>query len=147
MRRLARPLILTAAILLAIGAGRLSAAVPGLAFMPIARSAPAPSTCNASAPILDRDVGSLDAGYRAGEYYVAYQDRQAGGRGHVARHEGAGLVEVQAAPGLAFSPPDSVKVGSVALVLEGPTRRLYYTSRALDAEPNVGPYALWCVEF
>ena len=89
----------------------------------------------------------MHAAYRDGVYYVAYQDRQQGGRGHVARHEGAALVEVQAAPGLAFSPPDSVKVGSVALVLDGPHKRLYYTSRAIDETPNEGPYAIWCLEF
>ena len=140
--------ILAALILIALG-WNLALAADALhaVHLPIVARAAAPSICNPSAPLLDRDVGSLDAGYRDGIYYVAYQDRQGGGQGHVARHEGVALVEVQAAPGLAFSPPDSAKVGSVALVLDGPQKRLYYTSRALDADPNVGPYALWCMEF
>lgn len=147
MKRRRQATILIAAILLSLIAGQLSAAVPGLRFLPAVYGQPVVSVCDGSAPILDRDVGSLDAGYKDGQYFVAYQDRQQGGRGHVARHEGAGLVEVERAPGIAFSPPDSVKVGSVALVLEGPERRLYYTSRAIDLDPNVGPYAIWCVEF
>jgi len=120
--------------------------------LPVVRSAPPASTCNPSAPLLDQDTGSLSAGLDLdGNYIVAYQDRAHGGQGHVARHEGDHLVDLPSPPptiaGAApqFSPPDSVKVGSVALVLNVSPRRLYFTQR----KPGdvTGPYGIWCMEF
>ncbi len=161
MKRLTRLAILLTALLLSFGAGMFHggafAAPAPVAYLPTVRSAPPATVCDGKAPILDQDTGSLSAGLDpAGNYIIAYQDRAHGGRGVVAQHIGAHLVGLPA-PALAvvdlvtgspqFSPPDSAKVGSVALVLNGPKPRLYYTSRALDADPNIGPYALWCMEF
>lgn len=118
--------------------------------VPAVYGAPVASTCDGSAPILDQDSGSLAAVYQAGHWYVAYQDRAHGGRGHLAEHVGGALVEVVKPVGVApsFSPPDSVKVGSVALATDGMGHgRWYYTSRVIDDTPNEGPYAVWCVEF
>lgn len=139
-------------------AGGLAAHAAGdsLTFLPIARSAPPATVCNPSAPLLDQDTGSLSAGLDAdGNYIIAYQDRAHGGRGVVAQHIGAGLVGLPAPalpldvlPAPSFSPPDSVKVGAVALVLNTTPRRLYFTQRnPYDADPSVGPYGIWCMEF
>ncbi len=131
---------------------------PVRANLPIVATAPfvpaEQSTCDGSAPLLNRDTGDLDAVLtHDGHYLVAYQDRQAGGKLRVAAHIGAALTE--SAPWLpalaeiapAFS-PTPIKGGSVALVA-GPTRtRLYFTQRdPHDGSPNEGPYGIWCREF
>jgi hypothetical protein len=162
MRRRIQALLIIGAALLSFGAGMFHggafAAPAPIAYLPIVRTAPPASTCSPSAPLLDQDTGSLSAGLdQAGNYIVAYQDRAHGGRGVVARHEGAHLIGLPApalaqaepaAPSPQFSPPDSVKVGSVALVLNSTPRRLYFTQRnPYDADPSVGPYGIWCLEF
>jgi hypothetical protein len=128
------------------------AATDAHTFLPIARSAPPATTCSPTAPLLDQDTGSLSAGLDTnGNFIVAYQDRAHGGRGVVAQHIGDHLVGLPApAPAIVgtapqFSPPDSVKVGAVALVLNSVPRRLYFTQR----RPGdlTGPYGIWCLEF
>lgn len=118
--------------------------------LPVARSAPPATTCNPAAPLLDQDTGSLSAGLDLdGNYIIAYQDRVHGGRGVVAQHIGDHLVGLPmpalAALAPSFSPPESVKVGAVALVLNASPRRLYYTQRRPG--DDTGPYGIWCLEF
>lgn len=145
------------AALLSFGAGAALGAGAFRVHLPIARSALPASVCSPSAPLLDQDTGSLSAGLDLdGNYIVAYQDRAHSGRGVVMQHIGARLVDVPA-PSLAalalldalpvpqFSPPDSVKVGAVALVLNTSPRRMYFTQRRPG--DTTGPYGIWCLEF
>jgi hypothetical protein len=144
-------LVALTAALLSFLIGTAIGATSNIAYLPIARSAPPATVCNPSAPLLDQDTGSLSAGLDLdGNFIIAYQDRAHGGRGVVARHEGSHLVDVPMPPPTfagapEFSPPDSVKVGSVALVLNTTPRRLYFTQR----KPGdvTGPYGIWCMEF
>lgn len=126
---------------------RVSAAIPGRTLLPTVYGQPVASVCDGTAPLLDRDTGSLAALYQAGHWYIAYQDRAQGGRGHLAEHIGGTLVEVAqpVASAPAFSPPDSVKVGSVALASDGTHGHWYYTMR--KPGDTTGPYAIWCVAF
>lgn len=148
MRRFDTATVLLLLFLL-LGLVRVSAGSPGRAFLPLAYSAPPASTCDGSAPILDQDTGSLSVVYADGHWYVAYQDRAHGGRGHLAEHIGDHLVEVATPVGVAtpaFSPPDSVKVGSVALAVSpAGERRWYYTSR--KPGDTTGPYGTWCTRW
>lgn len=123
--------------------------------------APVPaSVCDGAAPIYDRDVGSLSVIRDAeGRYIVALQDRWDGSQAHVLEHVGSHLEELPD-PALAqalhaargpptFSPPGP-KQGALVLVtnaVPGERRRLYFTQRVQDADPNEGPYVVWCMEF
>lgn len=111
------------------------------------------TVCDASAPLLDQDTGSLSAIRDAdGRYIIAYQDRAHGGRAHVVEHVGAHLEELDKPPPLAhsdpsFSPP-GIKQGSLALVPSAAPNgksRLYFTQR--KAGDVTGPYGIWCLEF
>ena len=143
-------LIALIAALLSFGAGAAIGASVVTIHLPIARSAPPETVCDPAAPLLDQDTGSLSAGLDTdGNFIVAYQDRAHGGIGHVAQHVGDHLVELPAPPPTIaapqFSPPESVKVGSVALVLNVMPRRLYFTQR--KPGDTTGPYGIWCLEF
>lgn len=126
----------------ALGAGLHSS------YLPIVLGQPSAAICDASAPLLDQDTGLLSAGYRDGAYIIAYQDRAHGSLAHVVRHVGNHLEDepVQPARQVApmFSPPGP-KQGSLALVLNGPRPRLYYTQRKLG--DTTGPYGIWCIEW
>lgn len=131
-----------------LGLVRVSAAPLGRAYLPLAYSASPTSVCDGSAPILDQDTGSLSVVYQDGHWYVAYQNRARGGRGELAEHVGDHLVDVASPIGVAapaFSPPDSVKVGSVALAISPTERRWYYTSR--KPGDSTGPYGIWCTRW
>ena len=142
------PLAVLVLAILSIGLGSvLSAAPTNRSLLPTVYGQPVASVCDGTAPLLDRDTGSLAALYQAGHWYIAYQDRAQGGRGHLAEHLGGTLVEVAqpVASAPAFSPPDSVKVGSVALASDGTHGHWYYTMR--KPGDTTGPYAIWCVAF
>lgn len=151
--RLTLLLILVSVVSAGVGAvtPALFAAPSYARYLPTVQTEPVASVCDPSAPILDRDTGSLSVAYRDGVYYVSYQDRADGGQGYLARHEGNHLVEVEqtgspladVAPALV--PPDTVKVGSVALVVNGPEKRWYYTKR--KPGDTTGPYGIWCLRF
>jgi hypothetical protein len=144
-----------AALVLSFGTGAAIGAGAFTISMPIARSAPPATVCDGSAPLLDQNTGHLSAGLDLdGNFIVAYQDFDHGGIGVVAQHIGDHLVSLPAPPPTltqiapAFSPPDSVKIGDVALVLRTTPRRLYFTQR----RPSItgatsGPYGIWCLEF
>lgn len=127
-------------------------------FLPVVQGTPfaVPTTCDASAPILDQDTGALSAEMDiAGRFIIAYQDRAHGSLIHVAQHVGAGLVDlpgptqaVSAVVGSgspSFSPPGP-KQGPMSLVSMGNGKsRMYYTQRKSGDE--TGPYGIWCLEF
>ncbi len=115
--------------------------------------------CDPNKPLLDTDVGSIDAMLTPdGDWVVAIQDRSHGSRIRVMHHVGDHLEDL---PGVAitaamtdtfgltpaFSPPGP-KQGDMALVVDphgAGHSRMYFTQRALDADPDVGPYAPHCM--
>ena len=150
--------MLAALLLIALGWNIcLAASALNRQLMPFVAAAPVATQCDGHKPLLDQDTGLISAGLASdGRYIVAYQDRAHGSRAHVAQHVGDHLVEVADVPagtvfgsaGPQFS-PDGPKQGALALVMGavGQRNRLYYTQRTIDADPNDGPYGLWCMEF
>lgn len=106
------------------------------------------TVCDAKAPLLDEDTGSLSAIRDAdGRYIIAAQLRSHGSRVYVFQHVGAGLADLAAPFGPPSLSPPGPKQGSVALVpsaAPGGKSRLYFTQRALG--DTDGPYSIWCME-